>query len=105
MDDALAAPSTSTPQSHTPSHSSRPPRIIEMRLSDLSDDDLDSLLLAAVTAKWQKVAMVISKAVGAYETWDESRLTRRILALIEAGTLESAGDVNNWRFSEVRTKR
>ena len=76
-----------------------------MRLSDLSDDDLDKLLLAAATARWQKVAMVISKAVGTYETLDEERLTRRILALTDLGTLESAGDVNNWRFSEVRIKR
>jgi hypothetical protein len=76
-----------------------------MRLSDLSDSDLDQLLLAAATARWQKVAMIIAKAVSAYETLDEERLTSRILALAELGMLESVGDVNNWRFSEVRIKR
>ena len=76
-----------------------------MRLSDLSDDELDELLTAAATARWQKVAMVIAKAVSAYDIWDEERLTERILALIKLGKLESAGDVNKWRFSEVRVKQ
>jgi hypothetical protein len=78
-----------------------------MSLSDISDDDLDALLLAAATVRWQKVAMVIAKAMSVYDSWDEVRVGERIIALVKAGELESAGDVRHWRFSEIRlrTKR
>ena len=68
----------------------------------LSDDDLDALLLAQVGAKWQKVAMIVAKAMRGYETSDPDRVTERVVALVGAGKLESAGDVRNWRSSEVR---
>jgi predicted transcriptional regulator len=70
--------------------------------SALTDDELDARLLAQAKARGQKVAMIVGKALRDYETWDAGRITERVVALVAAGKLESAGDVRNWRFSEVR---
>jgi hypothetical protein len=71
-------------------------------ISHLSDEELDVLLLAQAKTNWQKVAMIIASALRPYETFDEDRVTERIVALAIAGKLESTGDVRNWRHSEVR---
>jgi len=71
-------------------------------ISDLSDDELDALLIAQATTNWQKVAMVIGSAMRRYEKWDEDRVGARVAALVDAGKLESAGNIHKWRFSEVR---
>ena len=68
----------------------------------VSDDELDALLLAQAKGKWQKVAMIIAKAMSGCEAWDEDRASERVVALVDAGKLEGAGNVRNWRFSEVR---
>ena len=74
-------------------------------ISLLSDDELDALLLAHVKERRQKVAMIIAMAMGSYETYDEERVGRRILALVESGKVESFGDVRKWRISEIRLKK
>ena len=71
-------------------------------ISFLTDNQLDALLLAQAKANWQKVAMIISKAMSTYETWDSDRVGQRIVALVDEGKLEAAGNVRNWRRSEVR---
>jgi uncharacterized protein DUF3658 len=71
-------------------------------MADLSDDALDALLLAQVKSSWQKVAMIVAKAMSTHETLDSERAGIRIAALVDAGKLESAGNVRNWRLSEVR---
>jgi len=71
-------------------------------ISSLSDDELDALLMAQVKTRQLKVAMVIAMAMRPYETWDEERVGRRIIALVEAGKVEAFGDVRKWRFSEIR---
>jgi Protein of unknown function len=68
----------------------------------LSNDELDALLLAHADAHWQKVAMIIGKAMSANKECDSDRMGQRIAALVDAGKLESAGDISNWRFSEIR---
>jgi len=71
-------------------------------MSKLSDAELDALLLAQVKEREQKVAMVIAMAMRPFKNWDEERVGRRIVALVEAGKVESFGDVRKWRFSEIR---
>ena len=71
-------------------------------ISLLSDDALDELLLAQVKKHWLKVAMVVGMAMKPYEAWDEERVGKRIATLVEAGKVESQGDVRNWRHSEIR---
>lgn len=73
-------------------------------ISLLSDDELDALLLAQVKERQQKVAMVIAMAMQSYETYDEERVGRRILALVESGKVASFGDVRKWRYSEICLK-
>jgi len=71
----------------------------------LSDDEIDAMLLAQVECRWLKTARVVLgalKAWGNWENWDEDRVTLSMKALVEKGKIESAGDLTNWRFSEVR---
>jgi Protein of unknown function len=66
----------------------------------------DRLILSLVTPDWQKVAMIIAKALRASK--DESVQIRhglfaaRIVELCRQGCLESQGNLSNWRGSEVR---
>ena len=70
--------------------------------SDLSDHELDALLLAQARTEWQKVALIVGKAMMQHEAWDDDRISQRMIDLVDAGKLESAGDVRKWRYSEVR---
>ena len=71
-------------------------------MSKLSDAELDALLLAQVKERRQKVAMVILKAMKPYgEDWDRERVKQRIIALVEAGKVESFGNIRHWRYSEI----
>lgn len=69
-------------------------------------DALDALILASADADWCKVAVFIAKVVDAAkaqgaETSGQA-VAQRVYALVEAGTLESKGNVRRWRASEVR---
>ena len=72
----------------------------------VSETDLDRTIFAALSSRWQKTAMVISKALKECETLalpvDAEVVGVRIRALAEAGRLEGEGDLRKWRFSEVR---
>ena len=46
--------------------------------------------------------MIIGKAMGDSKTLESEKAGERIAALVAAGKLEGAGDISNWRFSEVR---
>jgi len=79
--------------------------VVRKDISHLSDDELDALLLAQVEPGWQKVASMIAKVIVGCETWsegDDGRVGDRVAALVNAGKLESAGNIRKWRFSEVR---
>ena len=69
---------------------------------------LDQFILYAIDSNWQKVAMVIAKAMTDHELDfpesddDAGYVADRVGDLIRAGHLEARGDTSNWRFSEVR---
>ncbi len=74
--------------------------------ASVSEADLDSIIFFALTARLQKTAMVIVKAM---KHCDEHTLSvsaeiigARIQALAEACRIESVGDLRRWRYSEVR---
>ncbi|RZJ27885.1 MAG: hypothetical protein EON85_10275 [Brevundimonas sp.] len=73
-----------------------------------STDALDNFILDAVDSSWQKVAMVVAKAITDQglefpKSEDDAEfVASRIRLLVQAGHLEAAGDVSNWRFSEIR---
>ena len=69
-------------------------------------DDLDEVILTMATKNWRKVAFVIAKTLHKLEeaglTVSNDEMTERVKALVAGGRLESQGDLDRWRFSEVR---
>jgi hypothetical protein len=82
---------------------------------------IDDTIKSVVRPQWLKVAMIVGRAEKALEgrvppvdlrlTKHEQASARdefldviaaRIQALVEAGKLEGAGNLSNWRHSEVR---
>jgi hypothetical protein len=73
-----------------------------------STSAVDQFILDAVDFHWQKVAMVVAKAL-ADENLDfqdaednAAMVAGRVDALVRTGHLDVIGDINDWRFSEVR---
>jgi len=70
--------------------------------------EIDAAILAVSLRRWQKVAMVISKAserLGCVDTdGDEQHgyYAERIEVLVREGRLVALGDIQKWRFSEVK---
>jgi hypothetical protein len=80
-----------------------------LAVSALTQDDIaaiDSAILAEARVHWQKVAMVVAKAMDAYpgEYLEIPDLFygQRVRELVLAGRLVSQGNVSRMRFSEVR---
>jgi len=67
---------------------------------------IDDAIAQVVKQRWQKVAMVAIQAIktGGQATSEErvQLHVRRIIALVELGTLEAQGNLRRPRFSEVR---
>ena len=77
----------------------------------MNDDAIDQAILSMLSAtngRWRKVAMVIVRVAEGMDNDsqdDDARyalIARRIEALVRGGRLLVQGDINNWRFSEVR---
>ena len=73
-----------------------------------STSALDKFVLDAVDSNWQKVAMVVAKALTDHdlkfpESDDDAEfVASRIRQLVQTGQLEASGDISDWRFSEIR---
>ncbi|MEO6381533.1 MAG: DUF3658 domain-containing protein [Nitrobacter sp.] len=63
--------------------------------------DIDKQILAHAKSDWRKIAFMVA-AVGEFRGIDCEIIASRIGALVGDGKLESQGDINDWRFSEVR---
>jgi hypothetical protein len=73
-----------------------------------SESELDQVIFSVMVPQWRKMARIIWDAV---ERGRELTLgitgemfAARILALADAGRIESQGDLRKWRHSEVRLK-
>lgn len=70
--------------------------------------EFDQFILNFVDSNWQKVAMVIAKALatmswGSPKSEEDARfVANRVNELIWTGHPEANGDTGNWRFNEVR---
>jgi hypothetical protein len=71
----------------------------------MTDTELDQRLLAQASTSWQKIAMIVAKAMRGDLQADMERAGRRVEELVRAGKLESVGNVRDWRASEVRLPR
>ncbi len=68
----------------------------------LTDSELDQLVIRNASDSWQKLAMIVAKSTQGLDIGYEDRVFDRILVLVEAGVLESTGDVCEPRNSEIR---
>jgi hypothetical protein len=72
---------------------------------------IEKAILASVVVYWRKVALVVSMAAERlgpeFSAKDDaySIVAKHIPALVRDGRLISQGDLNLWRFSEVRRPR
>jgi hypothetical protein len=96
-----------------------PPATIDstLRWEDVSlppsvlETDLDRVIFSVMKSRWQKVAMVLYRAVERVEKEealaapvDFEAFAARIHALVEADLLEAQGNLQMWGHSEVRLK-
>jgi len=79
------------------------------RLKSLTDSEIKSIdetLLNNTSTDWRKVARVVGSAMAelkkAHEGIPDVFFAHRIKVLVEQGLLESQGNLNRMRFSEVR---
>ena len=74
----------------------------------MGNAELDRHLLAACDARWLKVARVIADAGSSAELadkdWGHRALAKRLRVLVKKRKLEAAGNIWNWRASEVRLR-
>ncbi len=75
-------------------------------LSEEFVQTIDKTLLSHANVYWRKVAMLVALTMAESETriagLPDVFYSKRIRKLVEAGVLESAGDLDYMRFSEVR---
>lgn len=74
-------------------------------LSDSQVAFIDSVLLADCATSWRKVARIVGTALTHWPEVAEVPIgffARRVKALVEAGKVESKGNLDYMRFSEVR---
>jgi len=78
------------------------------RVAQLTESDIrriDEALVAAASANWRKVARVVASAMNESTHGPgipDIYYASRVRALVEAGRLESQGNLEYMRFSEVR---
>ncbi len=72
----------------------------------MTDAELDARILLQARPQYLKVARVLGLVLHECDSKgievSNDKLQGRLDALIAAGTLEAAGNVSNWRHSEVR---
>ena len=76
--------------------------------SDLAEKDIDDILFSLLKSRWQKVALVVAKAVDCRNLLglaiSDEIFAARLRDLADNDRIEGMGDLRMWRFSEVRLK-
>lgn len=72
----------------------------------MGNAELDKHILACCSPRWRKVARVLTDALEVTglegKGWSDRALTKRLRVLVRKHQLEAAGNIYNWRASEVR---
>ena len=81
----------------------------EVRLPpDLTEKDVDDILLPLLKSYWQKVTLVLVNARDSCnlegQSFSYEILAARLRDLADRNEIEGIGDLRMWRFSEVRLK-
>lgn len=81
----------------------------EAKVAQLTEREIaaiDEALMSNAKAQWRKVAMLVGLTMGELENRvrgiPDLYYAQRVRKLVEAGRLESAGNLAYMRFSEVR---
>jgi hypothetical protein len=73
----------------------------------MTASEIDDAILASIETRWQKVAMVISRAAkklyGELPDGEEAykMIGDRVEVLVQSGRIKARGDVTRWRFSQI----
>ncbi len=76
------------------------------KLSTADVEKIDKALLSNASHEWRKVARVVGATMIAsenrYENIPDIYYSQRVIHLVQKGLLESQGNLNRMRFSEIR---
>ena len=83
-------------------------RMKERKLTNEELQRIDESIIDHASTEWRKVAMVVGLAMtdnqGSFETVPDFFYAERVRLLVEVGRLESQGNLESIRFSEVRLR-
>jgi hypothetical protein len=72
----------------------------------MGNAEIDAHILAACNDRWLKTARVIAEAASTTtlgdKPWGHEAVAKRVRTLVKKRRLEAAGDIWDWRGSEVR---
>ena len=73
----------------------------------ITDEEIDTALLANVTNQWRKVAFVVGMTMMEIDSKrhvgrDDLYFAQRIAVLVQRGLIEHTGDLDRMRYCEVR---
>jgi hypothetical protein len=70
--------------------------------------DFDRVVLSRLSQQWRKTARIVGDVSEHYASLgtslDPAIAAARLMAMVDSGLVEGAGDLRKWRFSEVRLK-
>lgn len=70
--------------------------------------DFDRVILSEMSPQWRKTARIVGHVSEHYREQgidlDPAIAAARLMAMVDSGLIESAGDLRKWGFSEVRLK-
>jgi hypothetical protein len=70
--------------------------------------DFDRVILSELSRHWRKTARIVGRASEHYRglgiDLDPAIAAARLMTMVDSGSIEGAGDLRKWRFSEVRLK-
>jgi hypothetical protein len=70
--------------------------------------DFDRVVLSYLSQQWRKTARIVGNVSEHYGSLgislDPAIAAARLMAMVDSGLVEGAGDLRMWRFSEVRLK-
>jgi hypothetical protein len=76
--------------------------------SSITLTDFDSVILSELSQHARKTARIVGNVSEHYRklgiSFDPAIAAARLMAMVDAGLIEGAGDLRMWRFSEVRLK-
>ncbi len=72
-------------------------------------ESIDAAILTSLSPSWSKTAMVIARSKSTLDAngvaAEYEAITEHVYGLAEQGAFDVAGDIENWRHSELRLAR